>query len=83
MNNVTCVHSCKGLCNALTLAEHRETEAIKEYTRFLNECDYPEVREILGELIRERERALISFRAKRAALQVKFDTLDNINDSFA
>jgi rubrerythrin len=83
MHNVNCVHSCKGLCNALSLAEFREAESIKEYTRFLEECDYPEVREILGELIRDRERALLSLRAKRTALQVKFDTLDNINDSFA
>lgn len=78
-----CVHSCKGLCNALETAEHREREAIKEYTRFLETCDYPDVREILTDLIRHRQDALGILKEKRAVLAAKFQTLDNINDSFS
>ena len=33
-----CVHSCKGLCTALSVAEHREEEALKE---FLSSRGYP------------------------------------------
>jgi len=79
----SCVHSCKGLCNALETAEHREREAIKEYTRFLETCDYPDVREVLNDLIRHRREALTVLQEKRAVLAAKFHTLDNINDSFA
>ena len=78
-----CVHSCKGLCNALEVAEHREREAIKEYREFAAECDYPDVRMLLEKLIGERERALQSLRAARDTLNVRFNTLDNISDSFA
>jgi rubrerythrin len=78
-----CVHSCKGLCNALEVAEHREREAIKEYREFATECDYPDVRMLLERLIGERERALQSLRAAREMLNVRFNTLDNISDSFA
>lgn len=77
-----CVHSCKGLCNALEVAEHRETEAIKEYYRFAENCDYPDVRELLTDLIKDREHSLHLLREKRAILRAKFDTLDNITDSF-
>ncbi len=28
--NTNCIHSCKGLCNALEVAEHRELQAIRE-----------------------------------------------------
>jgi rubrerythrin len=78
-----CVHSCKGLCNALETAEHREREAIKEYTLFLETCDYPDVREILNTLIRHRQEALKTLQEQRAVIAARFHTLDNITDSFA
>jgi rubrerythrin len=77
-----CVHSCKGLCNALVLAEHREAEAIAEYRQYAAGCDYPEVRDILETLVREREKMLALLREQRAVLEVKFTTLDRINESF-
>jgi rubrerythrin len=78
-----CVHSCKGLCNALQVAEHREQEAIKEYREYAQQCDYPDVKELLEELIRSREQALQALRQKREALEVRFAMIDRINDSFA
>ena len=81
--NTTCVHSCKGLCAALEVAEHREQEAIREYRQFAAGCDYPDVRQILEELVRDRERALAVLREKREILTVKFNAIDRINASFA
>jgi rubrerythrin len=81
--NTTCVHSCKSLCTALEVAEHREQEAIREYRKFAGGCDYPDVRQILEELIRDREKALAVLREKREILTVKFNAIDRINDSFA
>ncbi len=80
---VTCVHSCKGLCNALEVAEHREQEAIKEYREYAAQCDYPDVRTLMQELIRDREQALQMLRRKREELEVRFAMIDKINDSFA
>jgi rubrerythrin len=81
--NTTCVHSCKGLCAALEVAEHREQEAIREYRKFADGCDYPDVRAILEDLVRDREKALAVLREKREILTVKFNAIDRINDSFA
>lgn len=81
--NTTCVHSCKGLCNALEVAEHREKEAIKEYKLFAENCDYPDVRVLLEELVKDREHSLKLLQKKRDILTVKFNTVDNITDSFA
>ena len=81
--NSTCVHSCKGLCNALEVAEHRERESIKQYREFAIQCDYPDVRALLEELIRERERGLNLLKEKREMLIMKFNALDDIRDSFA
>jgi rubrerythrin len=78
-----CVHSCKGMCNALEVAEHREEEAIKEYRGYVENCDYPDVRQLLQELIREREKTLRLLREKREMLNARFNMIDRINDSFA
>jgi rubrerythrin len=78
-----CVHSCKGLCNALEVAERREHEAIKEYNAYAEQCEYPDVRALLQELIHDREQALRKLREKREMLEVRFAMIDKINDSFA
>lgn len=78
-----CVHSCKGLCSALEVAEHREQEAIKSYREYAAQCDYPDVRDVMELLVRDRERALRLIRERREVLMTKFRLLDNINDSFA
>lgn len=78
-----CVHSCKGLCNALLVAEQHEEKMIREYRSFASECDYPDVRQILEDLISERERAVRILREKCEMLKVRFETIDCISDSFA
>lgn len=79
----SCVHSCKGLCNALVVAERHEEEMLGEYRKFAAECDYPDVRTILEELIANGERAVGMLREKREMLKARFETIDCIGDSFA
>ncbi|HTX98412.1 MAG TPA: hypothetical protein VMG09_00190 [Bacteroidota bacterium] len=78
-----CVHSCKGLCAALSLAEQKEEAAIGEYRRFAEECDYPDVKIMLERLVFDRQRGLQALRDLRALLTERFATIDNISDSFA
>jgi rubrerythrin len=78
-----CVHSCKGLCNALVVAEQHEQQAIAEYREYAAQCDYPEVRNILETMAGERQRMLRFLREQRSVLEAKFATMDGINDSFA
>jgi rubrerythrin len=78
-----CIHSCKGLCSALSAAQHREEEALHLYREYAAECDYPDVRELLNELIAGREQAIEQLRRKREELNARFDALDGINEQFA
>jgi rubrerythrin len=80
--NRPCAHSCRNLCNALEVAEHREREAIKEYKDFRKDCDYPDVREMLEGLIRDRERGLARLQEVKSVVSERFSTLDRISDSF-
>jgi rubrerythrin len=81
--NDHCVHSCKGLCSALEVAEKRERDAMEEYRQFAATCDYPDVRALLEELIRHRQEGLRLLSLTREMLSGRFDTLDDITDSFA
>ncbi|MEW6509653.1 MAG: hypothetical protein AB1428_01700 [Bacteroidota bacterium] len=78
-----CVKSCKGLCAALEVAERREQEGIRMYKEYADGCDYPDVKEILESLIRDREQAVKTLQEKRAILAVKFEMVERINESFA
>jgi len=65
------------------VAEHREQEAIREYRAYAEQCDYADVRSLLEELIRDREKALQSLREKREMLHAKFAVIDTINESLS
>jgi rubrerythrin len=78
-----CVHSCKGLCNALVVAELHEQQAIAEYREYAAQCDYPEIRTILETMAGERQRMLGFLREQRSILEAKFATMEGVNDSFA
>ena len=78
-----CVHSCRGLCAALSVARKKEQEAIREYSEFAAECDYTDVRLLLNQLIVDRKRALNSLEKLDALLKDRFAIIDDINDSFA
>jgi len=79
---VQCIHSCRGLCSSLNMAENRELAAIKEYQSFLDQCNYPDVQVILRELITHHQHTLSMLQGKRAELTEKFNILDNINETF-
>jgi rubrerythrin len=79
----TCVHSCKGLCVALKVAEAREEETIREYQRYADECNYPDVRKLLVELITHRRKGLAMVRQAREMLDTRFETLGDIEDNYA
>ena len=78
-----CIHSCKGLCAALSAAQHREEEALHLYREYATACDYPDVRELLNELIANREQAIEMLRRKREELNARFDAIDGINSQYA
>jgi hypothetical protein len=46
-------------------------------------CDYPEVREVLQRLTRDRENGLALLRQTKEQLRSTFAVIDTINDSFA
>ncbi len=85
MNNqfeVVCEHTCKGNCKALDIALTKEKEAILTYAAFRDECNYPDVKAMLNELIIRQQKTLNLIEETKAVLHAKFEVLDQINRSF-
>ena len=77
-----CVHSCKGFCNALEIATLKEKEAIIQYDSLRDECDYPDVKAILNELIIQRQKSIKLLEEVKILMKSKFDVLDQIQDEY-
>jgi len=82
INNHECTHTCKGFCNALEIALLREKEAILQYDSLRDECDYPDVKAFLNELILQRQKSIRLLDEAKILMKSKFDALGQIQDSF-
>lgn len=78
--DVDCAHSCKGFCNALEIATLREKEAILQYDSLRDECDYPDVKAILNELIIQRQKTIRLLDEAKLMLKSKFEIIDQIQN---
>ncbi|MBI5476445.1 MAG: hypothetical protein HY964_06880 [Ignavibacteriales bacterium] len=81
-NDVECAQSCKGFCNALEIATLREKETIIQYDSLRDECNYPDVKAILNELIIQRQKTIRLLEEAKVLIKSKFDVLDQIQNGF-
>jgi len=77
-----CAHTCKGLCRAIEIAMLREKEAILGYDALREECNYPDVKVIINELILHREKSIRLLEDAKSRLKTKFEVLDQIRGGF-
>lgn len=81
-SDMVCAHTCKGLCNAIELALKQEKEIILQYAYFRDECNYPDVKVMLNELILQRQKSIKLLEQTKLLLKEKFDVLDQVRAGF-
>ncbi len=77
-----CEHTCKGLCKALELAIDQESKSLNDLKRFFNECDFPDVKILLNDIITSKEKNILQMKDKAEDIRIRFNTLDQISESF-
>lgn len=77
-----CPHTCKGECTALDKAEKLERNALLRYREIGDQCEYPQVRRLLADLVARHEEALTLIAQTRETLDANFIILDEIRGSF-
>jgi len=77
-----CAHSCKELCTALEIASMNEKNAILQYGSLRDECDYPDVKAMLNELIIQKKKSIELIEKTKEMVKSQFEVLDQIREGF-
>jgi len=81
-HEIRCAHACRNTCAMLNEALRRETAALQFYEQIVAQCDYPDVRAFIEELVEQRSRAILRIISKLNELQARGQALDGIVASF-
>ncbi|HEY4611704.1 MAG TPA: hypothetical protein VII11_01840 [Bacteroidota bacterium] len=81
-NDIRCAHACRNTCAMLNEALRRETAVLRFYEQLVLECDYPDIRSFVEELVEQRSRAVLRIVAKLNELRARGQALDGVIASF-
>lgn len=81
-NSVRCAHACRNTCAMLSEALREESEMVTFYERLGHECNYPDVNEMLQELIGQRSRSVLMINQKLNELRARGEILDGVISSY-
>lgn len=81
-NEVNCLHNCKNTCAMLNEALRKEAATVRFYEAVLEECNFPEVRSFLLELVEERRQGILRIIQKLNELHARSQVNDGVISSF-
>jgi len=79
---IHCEHACRNACAMLNKALAMETSLAGFYQQLNEECDYPDVKAFLADLMKERRRIIQTIEEKLDAMKVRGEILDDVMSSF-
>ncbi len=80
--NSKCQHACKNTCATLNEALRKETAMVKTYENILDECNIPEVKSFMEELVDEKRKVILRLIQKLNEIHVRSQAIDGIATSF-
>lgn len=79
---VDCQHACRNTCAMLNEALRKEASMVRFYEGILAECNFPEVRTFLIDMVEEKRKGILSIIQKLNELHVYSQSIDGIISSF-
>jgi hypothetical protein len=79
---INCQHTCKNTCASLNEALRKETAIVKYYEGVLAECNMPDVKTFMDELIDEKRKVILRLIQKLNEIHVRSQASDGITSSF-
>jgi hypothetical protein len=77
-----CQHTCKNTCASLNEALRKETAIVKYYEGVLADCNMPEVKIFMDELVEEKRKIILRLIQKLNEIHVRSQATDGITSSF-
>ena len=81
-NEVNCNHACRNTCAMLNDALRKETSMVMFYKEVLDECNLPEVKSFINDMIDQKSKLILQIIQKLNEILVRSKTLDGISSSF-
>jgi hypothetical protein len=79
---VNCAHACRNTCLMLTEALREESEMVRFYEKLQHECNYPDVHDMLLELIETRSKSVLIINQKLNELSARAAIMDGIISNY-
>lgn len=77
-----CDHACRNTCATLSEALRAETKLVEFYEQIMAECDYPEIRRFVRELVEERRKSILRIVQKLNEMYARGEIMDGVGASF-
>ena len=77
-----CEHACRTTCAMLNTILREETELMKLYETALTDCDYPDVRSFVQEMMESKSGSILSILQKLNELRARGEVGDGVMASF-
>ena len=81
-NVVNCQHTCRNTCAMLNEALRKETSIVMFYKETIDECNLPEVKSFLSDLVDEKSKIILQIIQKLHEIHMRSKVLDGIASSF-
>ncbi|MFA6596599.1 MAG: hypothetical protein WCS69_02680 [Ignavibacteriaceae bacterium] len=82
-HNIRCDHTCRDSCAMLNEALRRETASVRFYENVYDDCNAPEVKNFVGEIVDERRSNILKIIQKLNELRAGSQAMDGIANSFS
>jgi rubrerythrin len=79
---IKCLHACKNTCAMLNEALRKEASTVRFYEGILDECNQPDVRDFVVNLVDERRKEILRIIQKLNEIHARSQTIDGIFASF-
>jgi rubrerythrin len=81
-NDIKCLHACKNTCAMLNEALRKEASTVRFYEGVLDECNEPDVRSFVLDLVEERRKEILRIIQKLNEIHARSQATDGVYSSF-
>lgn len=77
-----CQRTCRNSCDMLNEALRRETVLLQFYEHVAGQCDYPDVKNFIQDLVEQRRKPIVEIVSKLNEIRAKSQIMDGVISSF-
>lgn len=79
---INCQHTCRNTCAMLNEALRKETSLVMFYKSTLEECNMPEVKTFIDEVVEQKSKIILQIIQKLNEIHVRSQIMDGVTSSF-